>query len=422
MVLLPAVVAIACAGPPPAPPPPRPVPLLPGLEPASPPGTEGLHASPCTRRLDLSPSPADDRAFGAGSRSLTGRTSLSYRAPARAHRAPGGLGVEPAESAEPPSWTGLSWSSSRPGALRFEEEGPFAVSLVAGEAGATLVRLSLEDPVEGADAVTALVSVPLFVRVRADADFAPLLDRELGLAGREREVLAEAKRALDAIYARVNLRVAFEVGLGESLPAEIPPGTFIEATLHGSLRSCVTPRSSLLSTEFGGYAEGDSGRRLLAAPVHVCPAIFTRHPDTLAEMVKRRARLLAAPPGAAFFVAAVGRALGELIAHEIGHQLLGCDLRGARRFSRCHDRLPRSLMNKAGERSFTDRTGLVVLPTPYASIWRDDLPTPGTWEDHGVEAINRLPADGQAVLDRILPVPPALGEEPSCAFEPADRP
>jgi hypothetical protein len=110
----------------------------------------------------------------------------------------------------------------------------------------------------------------------------------------------------------------------------------------------------------------------------------------------------------------VGRALGELLAHEIGHQLLGCDMSGQRRFWRCHDRLPHSLMNKAGERSFTDRTGMVIVPTAYSSIWRDDFPAPGTFEDRGVEGIDRLPPDGQEVLDRILPVPPALAEATGC--------
>jgi hypothetical protein len=149
-------------------------------------------------------------------------------------------------------------------------------------------------------------------------------------------------------------------------------------------------------------------------PVHVCPAIFTRHPDTMAAMVKRRARLLADDRGRAIYVAVVGRALGELLAHEIGHQLLGCDLRGERRSWRCHDRLPHSVMNKAGERSFSDRTGITLVPTPYSSIWRDDFPAPGTYEDGSVAAINRLAPSDQAVLDRILPVPPALADEPPC--------
>jgi hypothetical protein len=170
----------------------------------------------------------------------------------------------------------------------------------------------------------------------------------------------------------------------------------------------------VLSTEFGGYAEGDIDVRLLRAPVHLCPAIFARHPDTMAEMVKRRARLLADPRAAPLYVAVIGRALGELLAHEIGHQLLGCDTRGERLHWRCHDRLPHSLMNKAGERSFSDRTGVTLVPTQYSSLWRDDFPAPGTYEDRGVAAINGLPPEGQAVLDRILPVPPALGEAPPC--------
>jgi hypothetical protein len=321
---------------------------------------------------------------------VTGRTALPF-------------GVKGAVA-----WWALS--VSRPGAAAVEIGPRGAVTLVAGEPGATLVRLEAGD---GEDA-SVLVSVPMFVRVGADDELVAMLAHELGLAGREAAVMAGAKRAFEAIFKTVNLRVAFAVGLGEDVPAALSADGFVEATIHGSSTSCVTPRSSLLSTEFGGYAEGDSQKRLVRAPVHVCPAIFARHPDTMAAIVKSRARLLAEPASAALYVTILGRALGELLAHEVGHQLIGCDTRGERRSWRCHDRLPRSLMNKAGERSFADRTGMSIVPTAYASYWRDDFPAPGTYEDHGVDAINRLPPDAQAILDRILPVPPALPEMPPC--------
>jgi len=388
------LLATACAAPAPAPPQAAPPPA-PGLEPVSPPGTEGLHAAPCSRRFDLSGSSAAQRAFEPGDHTLTGRGTLPLRV----------LGAAP----------GLRWSSSRPGAVRFEEDGGESVTLLAGEPGATLVRLAAGEPgAADTEEVSALVSVPVFVRVQADASFDAMLDQALGLAGRTREVMTEAKHVLEAIYARANVRFAVRAGLGEELPATLPAGSFIVATMHGHLRDCVTPRSSLLSTEFGGYGEGDSARRLVMAPVHVCPEIFTRHPDTMAALIKSRARVLAEAGGAALYTAILGRALGELLAHEIGHQLLGCDNRGERRTWRCHDRLPGSLMNKAGERSFTDRTGVVIKATQYASFWRDDFPAPGTYEDHGIAAIDRLPPDGQAVLDRILPVAPALAETPPC--------
>jgi hypothetical protein len=386
--------AAACtASPPPPLPPPAPAPLLPGLEPVSPPGTEGLRAAPCSPHLDLAGASAAQRAFDPAARSPAGRTLLPFRVRGM---------VGP--------W---SFSSSRPGALRVEEGPDGAVTLVAGEPGATLVRLAAGEA-DAREEVSALISVPMFVRVSGDADFDLALDRELGLGGREREVMAEARRALEAVYARVNVRFAFRIGLGEDVPASLAADGLIEATIHGRLSGCVTPRSSLLVTEFGGYGEGDSGARLVRAPVHVCPTIFARHPDTMAALIKHRARLLADPQGGALYTTIVGRALGELLAHEVGHQLLGCDMRGERRSWRCHERLPHSLMNKAGERSFSDRTGLVIVPTQYASAWRDDFPAPGTYEDHGVEAINPLPPEGQAVLDRILPVPPALAEEAPC--------
>jgi hypothetical protein len=325
---------------------------------------------------------------------LTGRTLLSFGVAGDVER-----------------W---AWSSSRPGAVRFERGPVGAMTLVAGEPGALLVRMAVGEKPDAQEEASILVSVPMFVRVDADVEVLAMLRDELGLSGREGELIAEAKRALDAIFSAVNVRVAFHVGLGEDVPAELPEGGFIEATIHGSLRGCVTPRSSLLSTEFGGYAEGDSGKRLLRAPVHVCPAIFARHPDTMAAMVKNRARLLADDRSARLYTTIVGRALGELLAHEIGHQLLGCDMRGERRFWRCHDRLPKSLMNKAGERSFSDRTGVTIVPTATTSYWRDDFPDKASYEDGGVDAINRLPPEGQAVLDRILPVPPALREVAPC--------
>lgn len=389
--LIPLLAAVACSAPPP-PSPPSPPPLLPGREPVSPPGTEGLRASPCSRRFDLSPSSAAQRAFSPAEGALSARTTLPFRV-----------------RGETPS---RAWSSSRPEAVRFVEGAAGAITLVAGQPGTTLVRLTAADP--EAEEASVLVSVPMFVAVREDATFGALLARDLGLAGREREIMTEAKRVIASIYARANLRVAFQVGLGEEIPAELPNNGFIEATLHGDLRKCVTPQSSLLNTEFGGYGEGDGAHRLERAPVHVCPGIFVRHPDTMAAVVKSRQRLLAEERGARLYVAIVGRAIGELLAHEVGHQLLGCDNRGERRHWRCHDRSPSSLMNKAGERSFADRTGIAIEPTQYSTFWRDDFPAEGTYEDRGVEGINRLLPRDQAVLDRILPVPPALAEMVPC--------
>ena len=202
-----------------------------GREPVSPAGTEGLTATPCASGLDLARSAADSRTFGASTRSIEGRAAIAFLAPAIAGRA---------------------WSSSRPDALRFEEGPAGTLILLAGAPGTTLARLSL-DPAAGGGEASILVSVPQFVRVRADAEFAAMLDRTLGLAGRERALIGEAKRAIDAIYERVNLRVVWSFALGEELPPQLLPGGFaaghlIEATLHGDPNRGATPRSSLTST------------------------------------------------------------------------------------------------------------------------------------------------------------------------------
>ncbi|MEO5730012.1 MAG: hypothetical protein ABI134_27490, partial [Byssovorax sp.] len=167
---------------------------------------------------------------------ITGRTSLSFVV-----RDPGHAGT---------------WSSSRPEALRFEDGPPGSITLLAEEAGATFVRLvGLVGPDEqDGEEASALVSVPQFVRVRGDAEFGAMLDGTLGLANRDHEVFAEAKRAIDAIHAAVNVRVVRYIGLEERLPSQFEEGgfakgRFIEATLHGALQRYVTPGSSLLYTE-----------------------------------------------------------------------------------------------------------------------------------------------------------------------------
>jgi hypothetical protein len=375
--------------------------------PESPAGTEGLRALPCSRSVDLSRNEPDLRAFAPGSRSLSGRTTL-----ASLLRDPGATGA---------------WSSSRAQALRFEDESAASATLIAGQPGATLVRLavtSIPDQDHGqsppyTNEASVLISVPQFVLIQADGDLDRAIDRVLGLANHTLEVLGEARRTLDFIYSGVNLRTVWQVGFGEELPDQFDEGGFAEgkfiaATLHGGMRACATPPSSFMNTEFGGYAAGESGKRLMSAPVHVCPAIVARHPDTMAWMVKNRGKLFAGAERTTLYATIVGRAIGELLAHEIGHQLLGCETGPTGRALSCHDRIPDSLMNKAGERSFSERTGIVLKPGQYSAAGRDDFPGPGTYQDHGIEGINRLPPEGQAVLDRILPVPPALAPDPPC--------
>jgi hypothetical protein len=398
------LLAAACAAPPPAPSPPPP-PRAPSAsrEPRSPLGTEGLRAHPCSSSVDLSHNAVDLLAFSPASRSLTGRTALSATL------------LRPGDA--------FLWSTSRPASVHIEGDSPDAITLLVGAPGTTLLTLAATSAEPGREAdpgrASVILSVPMFVRVRGDAAFDEILDQVFGLADRKASVIAAAREAIDAIYERVNLRVAWEVGLGEGLPASLQrggfaAGRFIAATLHGRLESCATPQSSFINTEFGGYGEGDSGERLVTAPVHICPAIFARHPDAMAWMVQRRATLFPDERGEALYATILGRAIGELLAHEVGHQLLGCDQSLDARALRCHDRTPESLMNKAGERSFSARTGIVLAPGQYAA-WRDDFPRPGTYEDHGARAINRLPPEAQAVLDRILPVPPALSAMIPCA-------
>ena len=96
----------------------------------------------------------------------------------------------------------------------------------------------------------------------------------------------------------------------------------------------------------------------------------------------------------AFATKVVGRLMGETMAHEIVHALIGpVHLPAATDVN--------DLMEVGGNRSFQQRTGLE--DTAHTSPV-----DPANFTDHGIDTIGGIGAGNQALIDANYPVPPAF--------------
>jgi hypothetical protein len=102
----------------------------------------------------------------------------------------------------------------------------------------------------------------------------------------------------------------------------------------------------------------------------------------------------------------MSRLLGETIAHEIHHALLG----GWPGFMSGHNPpapfgspplIPFDLMNRGTERSWLQRTGIEILNLA-------NFPQPGSYRDGGMYAISGMQPANQVKVDSVFPVPPAF--------------
>jgi hypothetical protein len=116
--------------------------------------------------------------------------------------------------------------------------------------------------------------------------------------------------------------------------------------------------------------------------------------ETAALVVQLASQTVSDPAMEAFATTLIGRLIGETMAHEIVHALIG-DVH-----------LPAApdvndLMEVGGRRSFRQRTGLE--DTAHTSPV-----DPANFTDHGIAAIGGVGAGNQALLDANFPVPPAF--------------
>lgn len=343
--------------------------------------------------IERSGNEPEARAFGPATNDKRGVTSMSVTVP----RLPSGGTIRWSVPPDQHGRIDVSGSASAVGeqvTVRGLRSGLAAVDVAALDATGS--------PVES---IKFRLSVPQFVTVDEEkAAFEQSLT-DFGVLHLEDDILAEARRTSEHLLRKANVRMIWRVGASpaETLPPHVAGGEVIALTLRGEppLQPDGSPSGLEGRTDHGS---GVIGTTVANETISVWPGAFDNvipgdptfvDVETNALVIQLASQTVSDPVMEGFAVKVIGRLIGEVMAHEIVHALIGT----------VH--LPvatdvNSLMEVGGNRSFRQRTGLE--DTAHTSPV-----DPANFVDHGIAAIGGIGVTNQALIDANFPVPPAFG-------------
>lgn len=344
---------------------------------------------------DLTP---QARVFNARANDKSGSVSFSVRVP------------------EMPSGGSIRWSVPPPASGRYVLKGNNPtqignqVDITALQPGLTEIDVAV---VDSGGVVTESMKLPLcvpqFVTIDADAAFTTLMEGHGLITEEIEDLLRHAKEVCDLLLNTANVRTVWLMSpFNEALPSQFASG----GAAAGNLTTAVYEGGSPPHTRYGqtNANSGGIGPTDYDETIQVWPTVFTtsvsgsdnEHVDevtneVVAELV---ANIGVSSPVKARAIEIYGRLLGETLAHEMGHSLVGRTLTDG--FHHADPGLDHALMNKGYQRSFQDRTGFELT----GAVGSADLTT--LLVDHGIGLINIPLGDTQDQLDRHFPVPPTF--------------
>lgn len=338
---------------------------------------------------------ADRRSFGPSTNSLSGETTLDVQV----RNGPSGFTVNwtPVEAAAldvvTPTGQSTVIRGKRPGLTRLD----VAVLNTGGSQVAT-TRLNL--------------CVPQFVSVSEDAAlFTPVL-AQLRIDSRKDEVLREARNVCQHLLRTCNVRMVWTMApFNETVPAHIGASLVTRARILGEPPTDAggnpVPLFGVTSNPAGitpSATTFDDLIQLFPGAYDVTQPNNAAHPNNMVD-TQTQALLMeiqgTASPSTALLDLAVkvfGRLIGETLAHETVHSLLGVTISANGHNS---PSIPGELMNDWLDRSFRQRTGIedTAMVSPV---------DPANFVDHGINTIGGLQSANQARIDAVFPVPTAF--------------
>jgi len=250
------------------------------------------------------------------------------------------------------------------------------------------------------------LSIPQFVTVDMDAaTFTPLMTG-MGLVADEiTRILQVAKETCDTVLNTANVRTVWLMArFGETLPAQYAPGAAGAAFVTKAMLRGNPPQTALYGQTLP--ASGGIGPNDFDETIDVFAGAFDDPVagNANAEVDEATNEVIAAivafgnmssvEKDLAFVV--FGRVLGETLAHEIVHSLIGATLGDG--FHNAHPGLLDDLMNHGIDRSFESRSGFEKLGAlgsgPLGTVLRD----------RGVVFVDIPTTDSQTQIDRNFPV------------------
>ncbi len=268
------------------------------------------------------------------------------------------------------------------------QSGLSAVDVAAVDAGGTTV-----------ESIKFRLSVPQFVTI--DEEKAPFEQAltDMHVDHLKPGILDEARRTCEHLLRTANVRLIWRVPpTTETLPAHIPAIQIVALTLRGEppvnkpgLEGRTNPVGGVFGTGVGNET------------IDIWPGAFDNvipndptfvDTETNALVIQLASQTISDPAMEDLATKVVGRLIGETMAHEIVHALIG------------PVHLPvatdvNDLMEVGGNRSFRQRTG-------FEDTAHTSPVVPSNFVDHGIATIGPIGAGNQALIDANYPVPPAF--------------
>ncbi|MDH4350460.1 MAG: hypothetical protein OEW56_04880, partial [Gemmatimonadota bacterium] len=338
---------------------------------------------------------ADRRAFGARRLDKSGQAVLRVRVP----QLPAGgsirWSVPPGEAGHYTFAGGASTQAGMRAEITALRPGLSAVDVEVRDAAGTVIE-SQKFP----------LSIPQFVTVDVDAArFTPLMTG-FGLLDVEIEaILRSAKETCDTVLNTANVRTVWRMLPGETLPAQFAAGgpgagLVTQAVFRGDPPSHALYGRTVAGTGAIGPASFDETIDVFAGAFD--DTVAGNANEEVDEATNEVIGTIVAFGGMsssektlAFVV--FGRVLGETLAHEIVHSLIGASLSDG--FHNARPGFNDDLMNHGINRPFASRSGFEIV-APLGSGTIDAV-----LNDRGVVFVNILTGDAQAQVNQSFPVP-----------------
>ncbi len=344
---------------------------------------------------DLTP---ERRAFNPSSRDKSGKTSFTVRVP----RLPAGGSIR---WSVPPTAVG---SYTLAGGANVQTGN--RVDITALRPGLTEIDVEARDAGGSVlESIKFQLAIPQFVSVDVDPSFTTLLNGFNLIPFEIEQVLTAAKETCDTILSTANVRTVWLTApFSETLPAQFAAGGAAAANVTAAVFRGNPPDHALYGRTKPGT--GGIGPGVFNEAIDVFAGAFddtvsgnaNEEVDELTNEVVNVMILggLTSSAEKDLAIQVLGRLLGETLAHEIVHSLIGATLSNG--FHNARPGLPDDLMNHGIDRSFQNRSGF-ELTGPIGSDTLTNLLV-----DRGIFFIDIPTTDAQTLLNASFPVPPAF--------------
>src|SRR5205823_9814115 len=225
-----------------------------------------------------------------------------------------------------PAGTSLKWSAATASAVQFATEAAAETDVVGLLPGLVDVTLQVLDSASGLPKKQASTKlcVPQFVSIDENAAAFNAQLTAFLLDDVKAALVRKVKEVVDSLLSRANVRTVWRLApVAESLPAHLAPGGAAAGKFRALTINGAPPADGL-----AGRTYPPLGPTVPSGRIDIWPGAFAQGsidvgPDVVDLVTKIRAMNMTDVRVKTLWIEIMGRLMGENIAHEIHHALLG---------------------------------------------------------------------------------------------------